>query len=64
MSGGDILSGGRRSSVWWRELNCLEKDSFGFRNLWFSNAIQREVGNGHNTLFCKDPWIEGSTLDL
>lgn len=49
--GGDILSGGRSSSAWWRELMQLEKEGSSFKNLWFSSAMKRDVGTGLNTFF-------------
>jgi hypothetical protein len=29
---------------------------------WFDDNLEREVGDGKNTLFWNDPWVDGDTL--
>lgn len=64
MAGEVVLHGGRLSSGWWRELLKLEGDDSGFKTGWFSNVVKKVVGDGQNTLFWKDPWLEGGPLNV
>lgn len=64
VTGEVVLHGGRLSSGWWSELLKLEGEDSGFKTGWFSSAVRKVVGDGRNTLFWKDPWLEGGPLNL
>lgn len=59
---GEVGHGGRWQSVWWSDIQKLEKECSGFKQQRFSSCVQKVVGNGMNTFFWTDPWINGGTL--
>jgi len=56
VAGGQLLSGGRESSLWWRDILslCMEE--------WFSEHVSRSVGDGKTTCFWTDVWLGGVTF--
>ncbi|PNY13834.1 cysteine-rich receptor-like protein kinase [Trifolium pratense] len=64
MTDGRISGGGRQASLWWKDL-CDVRDGVGLSiGRWFENNISRKVGNGEETLFWKDRWLEGGSLSI
>jgi hypothetical protein len=49
-------------SSWWRDLISIKKIQGRGGVDWFEENIRREVGDGRNTFFWKDPWIDGGML--
>jgi hypothetical protein len=52
----------RSRSQWWRDLISIRKLQGRGGEDWFEENIRREVGDGKNTYFWKDPWVEGESL--
>jgi len=62
--GGRIQEGGRDSSMWWRTI-CHVREGVGSGvGNWFDDNIRRVVGNGRNTFFWTDNWLDGAPLKL
>ncbi|XP_058759055.1 uncharacterized protein LOC131632268 [Vicia villosa] len=63
---GEIGCGGGRvdkfSSLWWRDLQSLDKEEGRFRQNWFDSNLVREVGDGSESLFWDDQWLEGKNI--
>jgi hypothetical protein len=51
VEGGRLLSGGRESSLWWRDIHDLCREE------WFSDHVSRSVGDGKTTCFWTDVWL-------
>jgi hypothetical protein len=61
VEGGRIREGGRKGSSWWREISRIrEGGDLGDR--WFEEHVSRRVGDGSDTFFWTDPWVEGILL--
>ncbi|WJX63191.1 hypothetical protein P8452_48110 [Trifolium repens] len=59
--GGHLFEGGRRGSLWWRDIwHIREGDVLGGR--WFEEHVSKRVGDGTDTLFWTDPWVDGMPL--
>jgi hypothetical protein len=50
------------NSPWYRDLISIKKYQGRGGVDWFEENIRREVGDGKNTSFWKDPWVDGDTL--
>ncbi|GAU19481.1 hypothetical protein TSUD_77250 [Trifolium subterraneum] len=61
MERGRIRDGGRRGSTWWREIACIQRGSE-LGSSWFGEQVSRRVGDGLDTFFWTDPWVEGVPL--
>jgi len=46
-----LRGGGHQASNWWRDLEVLSRED------WFTDNVDRVVGNGANTLFWSDVWV-------
>ncbi|GAU26575.1 hypothetical protein TSUD_266890 [Trifolium subterraneum] len=57
-SRGVIGEGGRKASGWWKDINSIKNGSFNGFDHWFDNFIFKQVGNGEDSLFWDDPWLE------
>ncbi|GAU24253.1 hypothetical protein TSUD_23900, partial [Trifolium subterraneum] len=56
VEGGRLRVGGRRGSVWWREIaHIREGGEAGGR--WFGEHVAKRVGDGSDTFFWTDPWV-------
>ncbi|GAU40452.1 hypothetical protein TSUD_374620 [Trifolium subterraneum] len=56
VEGGRRRVGGRRGSVWWREIaHIREGGETGGR--WFGEHVAKRVGDGSDTFFWTDPWV-------
>ncbi|CAJ2636137.1 unnamed protein product [Trifolium pratense] len=62
VEGGRLRDGGRRGSSWWREIARIREgvDESGGR--WFREHVVRRVGDGSDTLFWTDPWLDETPL--
>ncbi|KAK2433359.1 hypothetical protein QL285_018637 [Trifolium repens] len=61
VEGGRVRAGDRGGSLWWREIvRIREGGELGGR--WFEEHICRKVGDGSDTFFWTDPWVEGVSL--
>jgi hypothetical protein len=59
---GRVRRGGCMSSVWWKYLyDIVEREGGGVAN-WFYEGVSFEVGNGENTSFWCDPWLDGGVM--
>jgi hypothetical protein len=57
VEGGRLRDGGRRGSSWWREIARIrEGGDLGGR--WFGEHVSRRVGDGSDTFFWTDPWVD------
>ncbi|CAJ2651349.1 unnamed protein product [Trifolium pratense] len=59
---GRLCVGGSRGSTWWRELASLRDGGGALDGGWFGGHISRKVGDGSDTFFWTDPWVDGTTL--
>jgi hypothetical protein len=50
------------SSIWWRDLNCVKLVQGRGGRGWFDEHLRRVVGDGKNTSFWNDQWVDGDTL--
>ncbi|GAU42262.1 hypothetical protein TSUD_327400 [Trifolium subterraneum] len=58
---GRIRDGGRRGSTWWREIVSIREGSE-LGGSWFGDHVSKRVGDGSDTFFWTDPWVEGIPL--
>ncbi|GAU37050.1 hypothetical protein TSUD_207560 [Trifolium subterraneum] len=59
---GRLLDGGRRGSSWWREITRIRDGGGELGGWWFGEFISKKVGDGSDTFFWTNPWVDGSTL--
>jgi len=59
---GTIAEEGRFNSVWWNNLINVKNGAGVGSGSWFDDNVGREVGDGAQTLFWWDPWIDGLVL--
>lgn len=52
----------RQGSLWWRDLQNIEKGVWGFETNWFERNLAKVAGDGTETLFWDDPWWDESLL--
>ena len=55
---GRLRDGGSHASRWWREVQVLCREE------WFSDNVDRVVGNGVDTLFWTDVWVGEVSLSV
>ncbi|GAU26988.1 hypothetical protein TSUD_290390 [Trifolium subterraneum] len=59
---GRLCARGRKGSAWWREA-ARNRDGGGeVEGGWFGGHISRQVGDGSDTFFWTDPWVDGTPL--
>ncbi|GAU30753.1 hypothetical protein TSUD_145510 [Trifolium subterraneum] len=58
----DEPHGGTRGSSWWREVARIRDGGGEAGGGWFEGNISRQVGNGSDTFFWTDPWVDGTPL--
>ncbi|GAU20121.1 hypothetical protein TSUD_140210 [Trifolium subterraneum] len=56
---GRLCVGGMRGSSWWKEIVRIRDGGGEAEGGWFGGHIRRQVGDGTDTFFCTDPWVEG-----
>ncbi|GAU16150.1 hypothetical protein TSUD_297800 [Trifolium subterraneum] len=49
--------GGQRGSSWWREIAHIREGGEG-EGRWFGEHVSRRVGDGSDTFFWTDPWVD------
>ncbi|XP_045810560.1 uncharacterized protein LOC123905002 [Trifolium pratense] len=59
---GRLCEGGQRGSVWWREIVRIREGEGELRGRWFGEHVMRRVGDGLDTLFWTDPWLDEISL--
>ncbi|GAU27940.1 hypothetical protein TSUD_146550 [Trifolium subterraneum] len=59
---GRLRDGGRRGSSWWREIARIRDNGGGIGGAWSGECIVKKVGDGTDTLFWSDPWVDGIPL--
>lgn len=52
-----------KGSIWWRDLGTLDNCILGAQN-WFSQCVDKVVGNGSSTLFWHDLWSDMVPLSV
>jgi hypothetical protein len=57
-SRGVVGAGGRKVSGWWKNINSIKNRSFDEIDCWFANFIFIQAGNGEDSLFWNDHWLE------
>jgi len=60
--GGTIAEEGRFNSVWWNNLINVKNGAGVGSGSWFDDNVGWEIGDGAQTLFWWDPWIDGLVL--
>ncbi|GAU15866.1 hypothetical protein TSUD_40870 [Trifolium subterraneum] len=60
---GRLAVGGRRVSSWWRGISRI-RDGESTSGSWFAESIARRAGDGRDTFFWTDPWLEGVPLSV
>ncbi|XP_045815654.1 uncharacterized protein LOC123908955 [Trifolium pratense] len=59
---GRLCEGGQRGSVWWRDIVRIREGEGELGGTWFGEHVVRRVGDGSDTLFWTDPWLDGIPL--
>ncbi|CAJ2627870.1 unnamed protein product [Trifolium pratense] len=59
---GRLCEGGARGSTWWRELARIRDGGGEAGRGWFRECVSRQVGDGSDTFFWTDPWVDGTSL--
>ncbi|PNX81962.1 cytochrome p450, partial [Trifolium pratense] len=62
VEGGRLRVGGRRGSLWWREIASIREGGGESGGRWFGDHVVRRVGDGSDTLFWTDSWMDGTPL--
>ncbi|GAU51777.1 hypothetical protein TSUD_415630, partial [Trifolium subterraneum] len=57
---GSLCAGGTRGSSWWREVAHIRGGGGEANGGWFGGHISRQVGDGSDTFFWTDPWVDGT----
>ncbi|CAJ2644200.1 unnamed protein product [Trifolium pratense] len=59
---GRLCEGGTRGSTWWRELARIRDGGGQAGRGWFRECVSRQVGDGSDTFFWTDPWVDGISM--
>ncbi|CAJ2635537.1 unnamed protein product [Trifolium pratense] len=59
---GRLCEGGACGSTWWRELARIRDGGGEAGGGWFREYVSRKVGDGFDTFFWTDPWVDGTSL--
>ncbi|GAU11399.1 hypothetical protein TSUD_343900 [Trifolium subterraneum] len=59
---GRLCVGGLRGSSWWRDVARIRDGGGEGEGGWFGGHISRKVGDGSDTFFWTDPWLDGTPL--
>ncbi|XP_045791761.1 uncharacterized protein LOC123886488 [Trifolium pratense] len=60
--GGRLRDRGRRGSLWWREIVSIRDGVGEPGGGWFGEHVVRRVGDGLDTFFLTDPWVDETPL--
>jgi len=55
---------GEGGSVWWQNFNLIGMGGGLLDDRWLLDNISKRVGDGASSLFLKDPWLDGVSLDV
>ncbi|GAU31515.1 hypothetical protein TSUD_332900 [Trifolium subterraneum] len=55
---GCVREGGRIGSAWWREIVRIRDGVDGLGGRWFGEGVVRKVGDGTESYFWTDPWVD------
>ncbi|GAU51437.1 hypothetical protein TSUD_413370 [Trifolium subterraneum] len=61
VEGGRLREGGWRGSSWWREIARIREEGE-LGGGWFGEHVSKQVGDGSDTFFWTDPWVDGIPL--
>ncbi|GAU22804.1 hypothetical protein TSUD_142440 [Trifolium subterraneum] len=61
VEGDRLRVGGRRGSVWWREIVRIREGGEPGGS-WFGEHVSKRVADGSNTFFWTDPWVDEISL--
>lgn len=61
---GRIQEGDRNASAWWRMMGGVREGIGSGVGNWFGENVERVVGDGKNTFFWTDKWLDGVPLKL
>ena len=59
---GRLEVGGRSVSIWWREIAKIRDGTGGEGGGWFTDRVERRVGDCVDTLFWRDRWLGDAPL--
>ncbi|PNX55797.1 receptor-like kinase, partial [Trifolium pratense] len=59
---GRLCEGGARRSTWWREMVRIRDGGGEIGGGWFREHVSRQVGDGSDTFFWTDPWVDGTSM--
>ncbi|GAU49838.1 hypothetical protein TSUD_408070 [Trifolium subterraneum] len=59
---GRLRDGGQRGSSWWREITHIRDGGGGIEGEWFGEHISKMVGDGSDTYFWTDSWVDETHL--
>jgi hypothetical protein len=59
---GGLQEGGRRASSWWRQIATLRDGVGGAGGGWFGEGVESKVGDGSDTFFWTESWLDGILL--
>ncbi|PNY15039.1 cysteine-rich receptor-like protein kinase, partial [Trifolium pratense] len=62
VEGGRLREGGRKGSVWWREIARIRERGGESGVSWFREHVLRRVGDGSDTFYWTDLWVDGVPL--
>jgi len=59
---GRIQEGDRNASAWWKMMGGVREGIGSGVGNWFDDNVERVVGDGKNTFFWTDKWLDGGPL--
>ncbi|CAJ2630083.1 unnamed protein product [Trifolium pratense] len=62
MERGRLRDGGRKGSTWWREIVSIREGVGVPEGRWFGDHVVRRVGDGVDTFFWTDTWLDETPL--
>ncbi|PNX70724.1 receptor-like kinase, partial [Trifolium pratense] len=62
VEGGRLRDGGRRGSLWWREIASIREGVGEPGDGWFGEHVVRRVRGDLDTLFWTGPWVDETPL--
>ncbi|GAU44569.1 hypothetical protein TSUD_139420 [Trifolium subterraneum] len=59
---GWLRVGGQRGSSCWKEIVSIKDSGRGVGGEWFGEHVSKKVGDGSDTFFWTNPWVDGTPL--